>query len=338
MTTTEDTRKRITITHTWEDGTLLTGSSKGDGIFELLRNNYSEFRYMRSIRLFGIYRSHDDEANEYAINRCKALLEGTGRFVVDVQIDNTQTRSFADAEQERYDNAAGRAERYSELADNASGRSTAAHRAAHRALDGIEPGQPILRGHHSERGHRRAIGRSDAAMRRSIDEQDKAAYHAGRAAAAEHFEEFRRNPGRTLRRIKGLEADLRGFDRNHPSGQDSPRRARIVEQIEYWQGVIKEAEAKGFKVWGPDDFEKGDYFLSRGQWWKVLRVNKVSLTGPHLFNQRHIVEKDTSRMGTFKYTFDEIKGRKSPEEMTAYREELAAKAAEKAAQGSDAAA
>ena len=49
------------------------------------------------------------------------------------------------------------------------------------AIDGIVPGQPILVGHHSEKRHRAALNRSDAAMRKSVEVSEKAAYYAGRA-------------------------------------------------------------------------------------------------------------------------------------------------------------
>lgn len=50
-------------------------------------------------------------------------------------------------------------------------------------VSGIPFGQPILVGHHSERRHRRAIERADAAMRRSIEASKAAAEAAGRASS-----------------------------------------------------------------------------------------------------------------------------------------------------------
>lgn len=56
-------------------------------------------------------------------------------------------------------------------------------RAARSALDGIEPGQPILVGHHSEKRHRRALERHDQRMRKAIELQQEAKELAARAAA-----------------------------------------------------------------------------------------------------------------------------------------------------------
>lgn len=55
--------------------------------------------------------------------------------------------------------------------------------AAHSAVAGIVFGQPILIGHHSERKHRRALERSDQAMRQSIALDNKAKHLESRAAS-----------------------------------------------------------------------------------------------------------------------------------------------------------
>lgn len=76
-----------------------------------------------------------------------------------------------------------RRERFEDRANAATARSNAAYQASGDAVKGIPLGQPIFIGHHSERGHRRALERSDNGMRRSIQEQKKSEYYAGRAAA-----------------------------------------------------------------------------------------------------------------------------------------------------------
>lgn len=59
-------------------------------------------------------------------------------------------------------------------ADAANQRSDQAYQTSKGILDRIEPGQPILVGHHSEGRHRRDLKRSDDAMRRSIQESARA--------------------------------------------------------------------------------------------------------------------------------------------------------------------
>ncbi|MFJ5927974.1 DUF3560 domain-containing protein [Kitasatospora sp. NPDC092948] len=328
-TETATDRTSLTIRHTWEDGTVLDGSRKGDGAYEVVRA--VGFKWMRTVGLIALPRSRDSRADMYRINRAKNALEATGKFAVGVEVDNTQTRSFADAEQERYDRAEHRAERHEELSGNAAGRSDAAYRGARAIGDGIPFGQPVLVGHHSERRHRRDLERIDNGMRRSIEEQDKAEYHADRAKSAAAYEDFRKNPARTLRRIKGLEADLRRWDRDlagkgssgwepdkypHHREELEARKAETLEQLEYWRGVVKAAEEKGFKVWGPDDFTPGDFLKSRGEWYEVLRVNGQSVTGPHIHEDGPVVTKVGARFEwTWNFPYNEISGRKSGEEM-----------------------
>ena len=52
-------------------------------------------------------------------------------------------------------------------------------------MEGIEPGQPILVGHHSERKHRRAVERSHDAMRRAMDSNSMATRHGFAASVLE---------------------------------------------------------------------------------------------------------------------------------------------------------
>lgn len=98
-----------------------------------------------------------------------------------------------------------RAERLREWADKRQKRSDTSFTAARRALDGIEPGQPILVGHHSEKRHRKALERHDSRMRdgcqsaelaRSmdsradeIDRQAEAAIYSDDADAVERLRE-----------------------------------------------------------------------------------------------------------------------------------------------------
>lgn len=61
-------------------------------------------------------------------------------------------------------------------------RATSEWKAAHSAVEGIEFGQPILIGHHSEKKHRRALERSDQHSRHAVESMDMADLHAGKAS------------------------------------------------------------------------------------------------------------------------------------------------------------
>ena len=74
------------------------------------------------------------------------------------------------------DDVEARVDRFSGYADNAEQSAESASNYAHSLVEGIPPGQPILVGHHSERGHRATLKRCDAAMRRALNESERAAY------------------------------------------------------------------------------------------------------------------------------------------------------------------
>ena len=77
-----------------------------------------------------------------------------------------------------------RIERYEARAEQARAEAAGLSGQARQALAGIEPGQPILVGHHSEKRHRRALDRHDRKLRAMFEAQDKAEYWEKRAAAA----------------------------------------------------------------------------------------------------------------------------------------------------------
>ena len=85
--------------------------------------------------------------------------------------------------------AAARAQKYEEWADKAQQRSDDAFQRSENAVAGIPFGQPILVGHHSESRHRNALKRSDQAMRKSVEEQDKAKSHEHKAEYWERLAE-----------------------------------------------------------------------------------------------------------------------------------------------------
>lgn len=79
-------------------------------------------------------------------------------------------------------------DRYRQYAENARRKSREAYQASHAAIDALPFGQPILAGHHSEQRHRNALKRQDAKMRKSIEEDERAAYWERRAGYVEHRE------------------------------------------------------------------------------------------------------------------------------------------------------
>ncbi|MFE4639202.1 DUF3560 domain-containing protein [Streptomyces sp. NPDC056773] len=326
----------IAITHTRREGTLINGTSRGDGSAEILKlrmwgaTRRQPARWSRNLGCWYFPHSRDKATYRPNLELLAQMLRDEG-FTVTLEVDETDRRSFAEAEQDRTERAADRADRFTEYSDNAANRSNAAYSAAHQIADGIPFGQRVLIGHHSQARAERDRDRIHDGMAKSIHEGKKSEHWAGRAAASAGYETFRKNPGTTLRRIAKLQADLRavekwmrgqsakGYSRN-PGDPELPiRHAELTEEINYWQQVIKEAEAAGFKVWSKADFKKGDFALHRGTWFEVLRVNAKSVTIPHIHNGIGVtvVHADGNRLDwTWTAPYDDITGRKTAEEMT----------------------
>ena len=79
-----------------------------------------------------------------------------------------------------------RAERLTDWSGTNAQRAARTFTAAHDAIAGIPPGQPILVGHHSEKHHRRDLARHDSRMRKAFEFQDKAQNQASRANTIAH--------------------------------------------------------------------------------------------------------------------------------------------------------
>ncbi|MEU6719856.1 hypothetical protein ABZ897_51095 [Nonomuraea sp. NPDC046802] len=71
----------ITIRHNHEDGTLVYGTSKGDGVFEIIEKwENGGFRFFPSLRMLGLRNSRDRGADRWTINAAaKALREAGSR-------------------------------------------------------------------------------------------------------------------------------------------------------------------------------------------------------------------------------------------------------------------
>ncbi|MFD4604327.1 DUF3560 domain-containing protein [Streptomyces sp. NPDC058464] len=337
----------IVIRHTHEDGTTVEGSIKGDGVWEALRPLGWTYRRTPGIFIRG---SRYKGADRWKINRAADAVRALGLSCA-VVID--EGMSFAEREAARVDAAEERTERYADRAGRAAASSQSARDASDRIGERFWMGQPILVGHHSEGRARRDQERMHNAMRKSIAEGERAGYWASRAAAAEAYERYRKNPGRTLRRIEKLEAERRGVLRERDGADDKGRAADVWrrgpsearreeltrrlaeydEELTYWAETIKEAERRGFKVWGKADFVRGDFARWRGSWYEVTRVNAKTVTVPHIHAAfdggavgavggcrvvtRAATAETRHKGSTYTLPYNEVSGRMSDEQMRA---------------------
>ena len=77
----------ITITHTHAEGTLIEGSRKGDGVWEVLKGLGANWRYFRSLGQIGLGQSRDKAAKTWAIDRASEALRKAGHEVT-VSVDD----------------------------------------------------------------------------------------------------------------------------------------------------------------------------------------------------------------------------------------------------------
>ncbi|MFF1626515.1 DUF3560 domain-containing protein [Streptomyces sp. NPDC058272] len=337
----------IVIRHTHEDGTTVEGSAKGDGVWEALRPLGWTYRRTPGIFIRG---SRYKVADRWKINRAADAVRALG---LSCAVVIEEGMSFAEREAARSDAAEQRADRFTDRAGRAAASSQSARDASDRIGERFWMGQPILVGHHSEGRARRDQERMHNAMRKSIAEGERAGYWASRAAAADAYERYRKNPGRTLRRIEKLEAERRGVLRERDGVDDKGRTADVWrrepsearreeltrrlaeydEELTYWAETIKEAERRGFKVWGRADFIKGDFVRWRGSWYEVTRVNAKTVTVPHIhaaFDGGAVGAVDGCRVvtraataetrhkgSTYTLPYNEVSGRMSAEQMRA---------------------
>lgn len=337
------TKAHITITHTHADGTLIDGSAKGDGVYELLKGLRDNWRYMPSIRRIGIVQSRDRNADPYKIRRAAEALRGAGHEVT-VTVDESQRRDTATIEAERAERAEARAERYEARSERVNAQAMADYGKARQMAEAIPFGQPMMPDHYSYGRDRRYRERMGRTYDRAFAGMDEAEELARRAESAQATQSHRESVPATLRRIAKLEAERRSWQRaingepgphtrrDHETWACLPAEGRhlehvktqiegLDEQLDYWREHIKAAEAAGVKVWTRADFAKGDYVLSRGTWYEVLRVNAKSLTVPWTVNwqvpavtRANAVTAIGPSTHTSTVTYDDVHGHKSPAE------------------------
>lgn len=268
----------LTITHTAAEGTLIDGTSRGDGTAPILKTHH--WRWGHSIASWYLPHSRDRAPQRYRIDQVAQALRAAG-FTVEVTIDATP-RDPAEAEAERADRADTRADRLAERSARHQAASDAAHARADRLTERFAGGQPILVGHYSEKSARNALDKAHNAIRRGIDEGEYADELARRSDVAAASTGARHNPVTVANRIAKFEADLRRWQRSlakaQPGGgyeqQCREQIAQLETDIAYWKAVRAQQIADGVATnYSRDTVKKGDLVKIRGSWCVVARAN-----------------------------------------------------------------
>lgn len=271
----------LTITHTAAEGTLIEGTSRGDGSGDILKRN--GWRWSRNLGSWFVPRSRDQRVKHHVIDATRSQLAEAG-FDVDVEIDE-QARPTADVVADTRARATARAEHFDDVAAREQQRSNDLHARAREKASHIPFGQPILVGHHSEGRDRRFR----ASIARDHDRSHEAAVAA---TAAAHRADVARvtaredSPVTVANRIQRLEAERRRWQRAGQGVTDAAYLEKreyelgvLDERIAYWQGVRDEQIREGRAgQYSRETIAAGDAVLIRGQWHIVQRANPKSVT------------------------------------------------------------
>ena len=287
----------LTITHSHAAGTMIDGTSKGDGTADVLKT--VGWRWGRSISAWFVPQSRDRLPKLHTITRTQEALEAAG-FEVETDIDHEQ-RTTAEVEAGKIGRQADRVDALAAKADRKATASDDAWTRARSALDRLpEGGEPIKIGHHSEGRHRNAIAKADNAMRKSVEASADATHAQARADAATHTTDARYRPVTVANRIDTLGAELRKLERRiiapryddaqgYIDATDAQKQARADhlapnlaekrDQIAYWEAV-RAAQIESGTATGYDrsTVKKGDRVKIRGQWREVVRANPKTVS------------------------------------------------------------
>lgn len=287
----------LTISHTPAEGSLVCGTSRGDGTAEILKRE--GWRWGRTIEAWYLPRSRDRAPQRRTIERTGAQLRAAG-FDVEISVDDTH-RSTAEVETDLLERQNVRTARLEERSQRRAAQAAAAEDASTRAHDAVPPmGEPIKVGHHSETRHRRAIAKASSAMQKSI-EADRAADQAADAASrAAQAAERRYAPMQVVRRLERIESELGTWRRRRdgssrrlsngmvdvtpPAEGDYAERVRneidrLTDELDYWRGVRELQIAEGAVIeHSRETIQVGDLIQFANVWGKVTRLNPKSAT------------------------------------------------------------
>lgn len=258
----------IVISHTNDEGTLVQGTQRGDGSRDALRA--ARLKWSRNLGARYMPNSRGRAAKRARIEYLQTRLEQAG-FTVNVEIEQYDA---AEAFETLQTHGEERAAMHAGRSAREQARSDARYQASSDAVRGIEPGQPVLAGHHSQPRHERDLARSDGHMGASVAHSRSAERAAGRAAEVQRQTQRRSNPVVMGRRAERLEAEQRALERTLRGGGEQPRRRAELEDVKAEITFLREQMAdSGVKQYTRADLQPGDVVQIRGSWREVAKAN-----------------------------------------------------------------
>jgi hypothetical protein len=205
-----------------------------------------------------------------------------------------------------------KAERLGGYAENAEQRSNQLSTNAVDMLRCLPMGQPILVGHHSEKGHRRLLERSDNKMRRAVEESEKAknlawrakslAYDVKKMQSLTYLQNQIKKNQHLVNKYKAYQDGrfyINGGRYETEKKEVSPETfERYQLKINEYQELVdfytyklnerkKELSEEGHFVLDASKINKGDLVQYHGQWYPVVKINKLTITILYKWNESH---------------------------------------------------
>lgn len=284
------------------DEVTVTGTERGNATHRAILPR--PWVWSRRAGGYVLPRSLTPMTRDLRVGQVRAACEAHG---VALDVDDTGARMSEaqrrEARDARLEIAADRHERAAEAAEAESDARYAAYR---QIADHIPLGQPILVGHHSERGHRADIRRMDNHIAKMGEAMRVAEVRAARAENLRRHLERGDSAVTIGNRIKRDEAEIRRLSRMldrhylsvraHAVGRmiddyrfrelgsvDLDRyraeRARLAEAVRLDRAAIAAmAESGAVKVYSRETIAKGDAIRVGGTWYRVARVNTKSVS------------------------------------------------------------
>ena len=268
----------MTIEHTEAEGTLLHGTSRGDGSAEVVKR--LGWRWGRSIGMWFVPRSRDAAPKRPLIEQTADQLRTAG-FEVEVSIDTT-TGDREQAEKRRAERSQARVGRLEDRAAREQAKADQRYAASRRIADGIPFGQPILLGHHSQARAERDARKIRSHMDASLEHQAHADQAAAAAASAAATTGHRHNPVTVANRIERLGADIRRMERSLAQSVAAGHHRQDLEDqlaidradLEHWMQVRADQLETGQATnYSRENVAVGDLVKIGGSWHTVARCN-----------------------------------------------------------------
>lgn len=261
----------LIITHTPDAGTTLYGTHKGDEASAIAKAH--GYRWSRTNEEWYKPRSRNQAPKAAEIDTLKTALEAAG-YTVQTDIDTHQP-TFREREEARIAAEAQTVARWEAKVARLRGEVAAAEAQDKAATEAVPPmGQPVLVGHHSERGHRKALDRAHRTAEKAAEvraELGDAEYKLKQAKAATGARYSLPSMGNKVREVK---AKINAATR---AGGDT---TDLLTELAYWDEKIaqKQEETLGCTL-SKENVKPGDLIQVGGKLvYKVARANAKTVT------------------------------------------------------------